>query len=589
MILAVVPRSPGQKVPPPEVKIVDTHSGEERYADVIALRGYERLGLNDYHLQRYIGAGSVTRYFILCATDAVLAVERDINDHLTWLIERQKFGEAWTKSGHILDDTRRLGLGLRWAEQLIVEDDWHEAGLALYRVLGAVIDDEIRVSEWSRWASIFIDVAHAKDIVDHLPDDGDKPDGLNDTRTQMLLNFLENDQETFVRIARKWNHTLFDYKLVAERIEDAYAESSNPSELQKVLAKILVDSGDPLPAVPVLLDARDSSVVELIGKYDLLPSVVQFAPRIMTVSLAQKGEKWDNAPLEVIRATTEPAVKLFVDGRHQVRPQRVVDVLSEDKRMDIILFLYLEELTQSDSFASNAFGDRLVQLYAEYDRGKLLEFLRKNRNYDIARAIRICEESNYIEELVYLLGRVGQNKRALKLITEDLRDPVRAIDFATTQNDPDLWSDLINFSMDKPTFVVELLRRVHAVDPVDLIKRIPEKSEIPGLGETLIDILAQKSVFLTISNGVLDVIEKDCLTHSQKLRALRLQGRQFDYEQLEAEGLDLSASLVGAPWTDIKTEAQMIGEPMARTTPRTGITSLAHKIRHLAYIISRYE
>jgi hypothetical protein len=257
--------------------------------------------------------------------------------------------------------------------------------------------------------------------------------------------------------------------------------------------------------------------------------------------------------------------------------------------MDVILFLYLEELTRQDSFASNAFGDRLVQLYAEFDRKKLLTFLRKNRNYDISRAIRICEINSYIEELVYLLGRVGQNKRALKLITEDLGDPVRAIDFASSQSDPDLWKDLINFSMNKPSFVVELLKRVHVLDPVDMIKRIPENMEIPGLGETLVTILSEKGIALTISNGVLEVIQEDCLRHAKQLRALRLQGRQFDYDVFEEQGLDISQPLVSIPSGEIKTEVGLIGDRAMAHTRAIATKSLANKIRHLAYIIARTE
>ena len=47
-------------------------------------------------------------------------------------------------------------------------------------------------------------------------------------------------------------------------------------------------------------------------------------------------------------------------------------------------------------------------------------------------------------------GRMGNVKQALKLITEKLRDVNRAIDFCKDQNEPELWEDLIQSSLDKP-------------------------------------------------------------------------------------------------------------------------------------------
>lgn len=75
-------------------------------------------------------------------------------------------------------------------------------------------------------------------------------------------------------------------------------------------------------------------------------------------------------------------------------------------------------------------------------------------------------------EMVFLLGRMGDNKRALNLIIERLGDvqrvcalsfipsPTRhspicgclfqAIEFAKEQNDHDLWEDLLKYSETKP-------------------------------------------------------------------------------------------------------------------------------------------
>ena len=69
--------------------------------------------------------------------------------------------------------------------------------------------------------------------------------------------------------------------------------------------------------------------------------------------------------------------------------------------------------------------------------------------------------------MVFLLGRMGDNKKALYLIIERLGDvnrvchlksshsmsshlPSQAIDFAKDQNDNDLWEDLLKYSETRP-------------------------------------------------------------------------------------------------------------------------------------------
>ena len=46
---------------------------------------------------------------------------------------------------------------------------------------------------------------------------------------------------------------------------------------------------------------------------------------------------------------------------------------------------------------------------------------------------------------------MGNTKQALHLITNDLRDVNAAIDFCKEHNDTELWNDLINYSIDKPS------------------------------------------------------------------------------------------------------------------------------------------
>jgi hypothetical protein len=94
---------------------------------------------------------------------------------------------------------------------------------------------------------------------------------------------------------------------------------------------------------------------------------------------------------------------------------------------------------------------------------------------NLLQATQVCEERDYIPELVYLYSKTGQTKRALFLIIDRLADVSQAINFAKEQADKDLWEDLLDYSMDKPRFIRGLLEEVGtAIDPITLVRRIPE-------------------------------------------------------------------------------------------------------------------
>jgi hypothetical protein len=87
--------------------------------------------------------------------------------------------------------------------------------------------------------------------------------------------------------------------------------------------------------------------------------------------------------------------------------------------------MYLDSLFDKDPQICLPFSDRMVELYAAYDVDRLMPFLRGSNFYDLEKAYRICKERDYVPEMVFLLGRMGNNKQALMLIIERLGDVQR--------------------------------------------------------------------------------------------------------------------------------------------------------------------
>jgi len=87
--------------------------------------------------------------------------------------------------------------------------------------------------------------------------------------------------------------------------------------------------------------------------------------------------------------------------------------------------MYLDALFSRDPHLTFDFSDLQVDLYAEYDPGRLIDLLRASSHYSLEKAYEICKKKDYVPEMVFLLGRMGNNKQALNLIIERLGDVQR--------------------------------------------------------------------------------------------------------------------------------------------------------------------
>ncbi|KAG6882226.1 hypothetical protein C0992_012445, partial [Termitomyces sp. T32_za158] len=127
--------------------------------------------------------------------------------------------------------------------------------------------------------------------------------------------------------------------------------------------------------------------------------------------------------------------------------------------------------------------------------------------------------------MVFLLGRMGNNKKALMLIIERLGDVHRAIEFAKEQGDDDLWEDLLKYSETRPIFIRGLLENVGVeISPIRLIRRIKNGLEIPGLKEALIKILQDFHLQISLLEGCQAIMNSDSSELSLQLQKNQTRG-----------------------------------------------------------------
>jgi hypothetical protein len=123
---------------PPELRII-SRAGEELTADVLALNDFHMWSCNDYVLTEVdsgpAGAAQGAEgkwYAVLSPRDIVIVKPRDRRDHITWLVDRQRYEEALEEVERIQENGEALEedgentvdaveIGRRYLEHLIGE------------------------------------------------------------------------------------------------------------------------------------------------------------------------------------------------------------------------------------------------------------------------------------------------------------------------------------------------------------------------------------------------------------------------------------------------------------------------------------
>lgn len=524
----------------PELRLMD-YTGSETYADELSLVDYSRLGPNDYHLQ---GSGP---FYLVSAKDAVIARERDVKDHVDWLMGRGQFVEAYNSSEKVCDDPTRKRIGLKAVESLIELQSWTDAGKLLKSVLGT--DD---ANEWEIWSKRFLDHAHYFSLGDNLPND---LAGLDDVRTSILEHAATTSSKKFLEYVQNWDFALYDSQSVLSEVE-----SSTDPTIIDARARLHRQTGDPLRAVEDYLKLGSSNAFKVTSEYYL----------------------WgDTLPLlaKILRAGSEPDIQsrlsVLVANNLQVSPKKVVEELQNAKE-DQLLLWYLELLGSENELLIRPFGDLLVKLYGEFARDKLKVFLTRNDNYNLSVAIQVCESKQYTEELVYLLGRVGQTQKALGLLLDELNAVEQAVEFAAQHDEAELWNTLIMHSTSKPELVIRLLR-CPQVSPVQVLLKVPEHLQIPGLKKSLLQIFENQSAVIDLNYGALAVFRsesKSLLTGLQKSRHAGVKVDAPD-DMLDEGGLLVQGEKI-MPVSELDPQGEI----------KVGFSTLSSKIRKLARLIT---
>jgi len=445
-------------------------------------------------------------------------------------------------------------IGDLWLHQLTSREDWRTAGEVAGKVLGTT-------SRWEHWIWLFIRNNKFDEIAFVVPTLEISPPLPSLIYEIILGHYVLSDRSRFQQLLDLWPSDLFDIGSIIAAIEDQVNDEATPKDstdwriLQECLAKLFLAGGrydDALRAHIRLQDA--DTALSMIKEHHLLVAVADDIPELVLLRIS--AEQLRTASNEILEELSSEPIKLLVDEATTgvVPPERVV-VQLEDPSYHVFLFFYLRALwrgegTQPKVVSKHRFGhtnasanlaadegkvlveqfaDKAVELFADFDRELLMEFLHYSTAYTFEKAVQVCEHRHFVPELVYLLSKTGQTKKALFLIIDELMDVVQAIAFVKEQKDDDLWEDLLDYSMSRPNFISGLLAEVGtAINPITLVKRIPSGLEIEGLKDGLKKMIREYDLQDSISTGVAKVLQGEVAVGMETLRKGRRKGIKFD-------------------------------------------------------------
>ncbi|KAL7619396.1 Vacuolar protein sorting-associated protein 41 [Parahypoxylon ruwenzoriense] len=529
------------------------------------------------------------KIFIHSPYDCILGTKRDLGDHLVWLLEHQKYQDAWelldehpeimssslervsdhapstpdqrlSNADDFYEDTsstideqiraantaaekEKRRIGELWVQELVEDGKWAHAA----QVIAKVVNTPDR---WEKWIYTFAGAKKFDEIVDYMPSKSMHPPILGTVYEIVLGHYIQTDKPRFKEILDRWGTELYGINEVTTALEnqlkfrDVREDTIEDGEkgrdwriVKESLARLHEVNGRHREALKCYIKLQDAdSAMRLIRDNHLADAVTDDVPSFIALRVPEA--ELNQMSVSDLEEATSEAIALLVEEarRGLIKPDVVVEQLAQN---DLNLYLYFyfrglwreyrERPVDETTSLLDDFADMAVHIFAVFDRELLMDFLKVSTSYIIEKAASECEQANYIPELVYLYSKTGDVKRALYLIIDRLGDVSQAISFAKEQDDPDLWEDLLDYSMDKPRFIRALLEEVGtSINPITLVRRIPEGLEIPGLREGLKHIMKEHEIQYSISSGVARVLRSEVAAAQSQLRNGQRRGIKFE-------------------------------------------------------------
>ena len=323
---------------------------------------------------------------------------------------------------------------------------------------------------WEEEVYKFVKVKQLRSISSYLPRTEDCK--LNPQVYEMVLyEYLKFDKMGFLQLIKEWQPYLYNTTAVIKVIDDLEYDKKDKKILLEALAILYSHEKKYNFSLKAYIQLEHKDVFQLIKTHKLYSAI--------------KG-----MIVDIMKLDYERAISILL-GQNEISPAEIVEQLEKNENF---LYQYLDAFKKVDM--TGKFDWKLVNLYAKYDRDKMLPLLRKSWGYPLQEAYELCKTNLFYPEMVYLLDRMGNTKEALEIILRKIKNIRMAIDFCSEHDDIELWEYLINESIEKPEIITLLMDGLstYSLDPLIIINRLQAGQEIPELKSALIKMLTGYSL-----------------------------------------------------------------------------------------------
>ncbi|KAI6191703.1 RING-type domain-containing protein [Aphelenchoides bicaudatus] len=462
-----------------------------------------------------------------------------IDDRVSWFLENELFAEALQcalKDPDALNETSVADIGRRLINDLIKKDQFPNAAAHLNEVCGR------SKQEWEYYCEIFEKHGEILKLVPYIPTSS--PQLEPECYEWILTAALYARPRLFKRLVLEYNPDIYRAASIIDKILKRIADENSKglkettmdtpdiANLYQSLAHLLAYVRNFQKAIDIYLLLKDKAIFGVINRYNLFLLVKD---RIV----------------ELMQIDEDLARSILIENADLIPVNQVIVQLSKHPKLQM---LYLNKLHARGE--ANEYSDLMIRLFAEYERKMLLPFLKKCENYKIDQALDVCRRKNFVDEMVYLLGRSGNRVEALDVIMTKMDKIEAAIAFCTDhEDDIELWNRLIDLCMNKPKHITKLLTTAGTyIDPLIVIKKIPTDIEIPDLQKALLKVLRDYELQINLLRDSSKVGLDDLLCLFEQRVKSKLSSTFIDFTQK----CYLCSELIVAEVPDSKTQQEIL-------------------------------
>ncbi|KAI5954375.1 VPS41 [Candida jiufengensis] len=473
----------------PDLKLINSMNGEVEFEEELGLRNVDNLGLNDFNLGLHIE--QIPKYYIISAKDGVITEEYQLQDRLNWYLDKEDYLKAYEISGHLVGFNKRLSYGIQYVDSLVKDNEWTKASEFLKTLLPveeAQVENEIEdeeererneeiLSQWQTWSNIFINSDHVKELTGIIPQTDKIP---KEIFNKILDYWIDQDTEVVKKLLDEWSIELYDFEKIESELDKKQDANNLDTSIESALITIYNKSLQPIKSVPHLYKLKNDSIIEYCATNHILKNFITQLPNFIKLKFTNI-EDINTISIDKISDKLDPIINILIDSRLEILPQEIIEIF-QNANLSIINYLYLNKLKSIDNYLISNFQNEIIRLYCEFNKKLLYDFLISNNNYNVDEAIKLCEINEYYKELIYLLGKIGENKKALDLVISKLNNPEMAFEFVYKLNDKDVWLQLINKSINKYNFLKILIEKSDEstykfYDPILILTKLEDNNK----------------------------------------------------------------------------------------------------------------